>query len=136
MKYFSDRQRLQHFWPGLYVWHCLIIWKSMSGFGFSLLCQMYVDRVVSLLYLMCLKDLMWFLYLSLNVVVVMPMYSASFPSLTVALYITFFEGHDAVFIGHFFDFWQLQGGVLISFVLLSSLLFLFCMIVFMFGVQL
>ena len=47
MKYFSERQRSHDFCPGVYIEHFLMILKTTSGLGFSLFCQIYVDKVVS-----------------------------------------------------------------------------------------
>ena len=67
----------------------------MRNFEFLFLnFQTYIESSVSFSYFLWLNDLFWLLYLSLNVVLVNPMYATcSFSADTVALYTIQLERH-------------------------------------------
>ena len=71
---FSSKHKLHLFDPPVYEIDCFNTDQVMSKsclLSFSF--QIYFESSVSFEYLLWLKDLMWFLYRSLNVLAVMPM---------------------------------------------------------------
>ncbi len=71
---FSSNHKLHLFDPPVYEIYCFITDQVISKsclFSFNL--QIYFDSSVSFEYLLWLKDLMWFLYRSLNVLALMLM---------------------------------------------------------------
>ncbi len=71
---FSSKHKLHLFDPPVYEIDCFNTDQVMSkSCLLSSSFQLYFERSVSFEYLLWLKDLMWFLYRSLNVLAVMPM---------------------------------------------------------------
>ena len=86
--YFSSRHKLHWFDGLLFVVAWLIIFQVILNFEFFFFnLQTYLESSVSFWYFSWLNDLLWLLYLSLNVVLVNPIYATcSFSKDTVALY--------------------------------------------------
>ena len=86
--YFSSRHKLHWFDGLLFVVAWLIIFQVILNFEFFFFnFQTYLESSVSFWYFSWLNDLLWLLYLSLNVVLVNPIYATcSFSKDTVALY--------------------------------------------------
>ena len=85
--YFFSRHRLHWFDGFLFVVAWFIIFQVILNFEFLCNFQTYLERSVSFSYFSWLNDLLWLLYLSLNVVLVNPIYATcSFSKDTVALY--------------------------------------------------
>ena len=69
---FSEVQRSHDFFPGTYVWHCLIIVHFILGSGFRLFVHIKSESVVHFLLFSDLNECLCWLNRSLNLRAVMP----------------------------------------------------------------